>query len=292
MHIAIYNRAFEQEDIHVFKTLLQLLNERQIIPVFFDELAERLKNEITLPDNFETFSYQNPLSSRVKFLLSLGGDGTMLDVVTYVGRLDIPILGINLGRLGFLAATQSNDIQFAIDSLIKGAYILDPRSLIHLDASQPLFGHCPFALNDFSIHRNDSSSLIKIHAYLNGEFLCTYWADGIIVSTPTGSTGYSLSCGGPVIFPQADTFVITAVAPHNLNVRPIIVSNSSIISFEIEGRAKHYLCTLDARSEIVDNTISFAVRKEDFEINLIRLEGQNFLHTLQSKLFWGVDHRN
>lgn len=292
MHIAIYNRAFEQEDIHVFKTLLQLLNERQIIPVFFDELAERLKNEITLPDNFETFSYQNPLSSRVKFLLSLGGDGTMLDVVTYVGRLDIPILGINLGRLGFLAATQSNDLQFAIDSLIKGAYILDPRSLIHLEASQTLFGRCPFALNDFSIHRNDSSSLIKIHAYLNGEFLCTYWADGIIVSTPTGSTGYSLSCGGPVIFPQADTFVITAVAPHNLNVRPIIVSNSSIISFEIEGRAKHYLCTLDARSEIVDNTISFAVRKEDFEINLIRLEGQNFLHTLQSKLFWGVDHRN
>ena len=292
MHIAIYNRAFEQEDIHVFKTLLQLLNERQIIPVFFDELAERLKNEITMPDNFETFSYQNPLSSRVKFLLSLGGDGTMLDVVTYVGRLDIPILGINLGRLGFLAATQSNDLQFAIDSLIKGAYILDPRSLIHLEASQPLFGRCPFALNDFSIHRNDSSSLIKIHAYLNGEFLCTYWADGIIVSTPTGSTGYSLSCGGPVIFPQADTFVITAVAPHNLNVRPIIVSNSSIISFEIEGRAKHYLCTLDARSEIVDNTISFAVRKEDFEINLIRLEGQNFLHTLQSKLFWGVDHRN
>lgn len=292
MHIAIYNRAYEQDDVPVFKSLLDLLNERQIIPVIFDELAARLHNENILPDNFETFSYQNPLSSRVKFLLSLGGDGTMLDVVTYVGRLDIPILGINLGRLGFLAATQSNDLQFAIDSLLKGAYLLDPRSLIHLEASQPLFGNCPFALNDFSIHRNDSSSLIKIHAYLNGEFLCTYWADGIIVSTPTGSTGYSLSCGGPVIFPQADTFVITAVAPHNLNVRPIIVSNSSIISFEIEGRAKHYLCTLDARSELVDNTFSFAVRKEDFEINLIRLEGQNFLHTLQSKLFWGVDHRN
>ena len=292
MHIAIYNRAYDQDDIPVFQSLLHLLNERQIVPVIFDELAARLQNENILPENFETFSYHNPLSSRVKFLLSLGGDGTMLDVVTYVGRLDIPILGINLGRLGFLAATQSNDLQFAIDSLLKGAYILAPRSLIHLEASKPLFGHCPYALNDFSIHRNDSSSLIKIHAYLNGEFLCTYWADGIIVSTPTGSTGYSLSCGGPVIFPQADTFVITAVAPHNLNVRPIIVSNSSIISFEIEGRAKHYLCTLDARSEIVDNTFSFAVRKEDFEINLIRLEGQNFLHTLQSKLFWGVDHRN
>jgi NAD+ kinase len=292
MHIALYNRAFDQDDVPVFQTLLELLHTHQIIPVFYNEFAKRLKEVISLPSNVETFSYQNPLSSRVKFLLSLGGDGTMLDVVTHVGRLDIPVLGINLGRLGFLAATQASDLQFAIDSLIKGAYILDPRSLIHIEASQPLFGHCPFALNDFSIHRNDSSSLIKIHAYLNGEFLCTYWADGIIVSTPTGSTGYSLSCGGPVIFPQADTFVITAVAPHNLNVRPIIVSNSSIISFEIEGRAKHYLCTLDARSEIVDNTISFAVRKEDFEINLIRLEGQNFLHTLQSKLFWGADHRN
>jgi NAD+ kinase len=292
MHIALYNRAFDQEDIPIFETLLQLLNERQIVPVFFNEFATRLKDVIPLPDNIETFSYLNPLSLKVKFVLSLGGDGTMLDVVTHVGSLDIPILGINLGRLGFLAATKATDLTFAIDSLVKGAYILDTRSLIHLDASQPLFGNQSFALNDFSIHRNDSSSLIKIHAYLNGEFLCTYWADGIIVSTPTGSTGYSLSCGGPVIFPQADTFVITAVAPHNLNVRPIIVSNSSIISFEIEGRSKHYLCTLDARSEIIDNSVSFAVRKEDFEINLIRLEGQNFLQTLQSKLFWGADHRN
>lgn len=292
MHIALYNRAFDQDDIPIFETLLQLLNERQIIPVFFDELAARLKEVIQLPDKIETFSFHNPLSSKVKFVLSLGGDGTMLDVVTHIGCLDIPVLGINMGRLGFLAATQATDLAFAINSLVNGAYVLDTRSLIHLDASKPLFGNYSFALNDFSIHRNDSSSLIKIHAYLNGEFLCTYWADGIIVSTPTGSTGYSLSCGGPVIFPQADTFVITAVAPHNLNVRPIVVSNSSIISFEIEGRSKQYLCSLDARSEIVDNTTSFAVRKEDFEINLIRLEGQNFLHTLQSKLFWGADHRN
>ncbi|MGI9192323.1 MAG: NAD kinase [Chitinophagaceae bacterium] len=292
MHIALYNRAFDSEDIPLFQSLLQGMADRQIIPVFFEDFAVALKQILPLSDNIETFSFKKPLSTRVKFMLSLGGDGTMLDVVTHVGQLDIPILGINLGRLGFLAATQANDWLFALDSLIKGAYILDTRALIHLDSSTPLFGDMPFALNEFSIHRNDSSSLIKIHTYLNGEFLCTYWADGIIVATPTGSTGYSLSCGGPVIFPQADTFVITAVAPHNLNVRPIIVSNSSIISFEIEGRANHYLCSLDARSKTFDNTVSFAVRKEDFEINLIRLEGQNFLHTLQSKLFWGADHRN
>jgi NAD+ kinase len=184
------------------------------------------------------------------------------------------------------------EIEFAIDSLQKGAYLLDNRTLIHLDTSIPIFQEFPFALNEFSIHRKDSSSLIKIHTYLNGEFLCTYWADGLIVSTPTGSTGYSLSCGGPIIFPQANSFVITPVAPHNLNVRPLVISDKSIVSFEVEGRAENFLCTLDSRSETIDSSVSLAIRKENFDIQLVRLEGQNFLHTLQTKLYWGVDSRN
>ncbi len=292
MHIAIYNRAFDEEDISLFQQLVNLFVENNITPVFFDDLANRLKSYIEIPLIYEVFSDLQPLNSKVKFVFSLGGDGTMLDIVKYVGDKNIPILGINLGRLGFLASTVADEIHFAVDSLLKGAYILDPRTLIHLDTSIPLFLDAPFALNEFSIHRKDSSSLIKIHTYLNGEFLCTYWADGLIVSTPTGSTGYSLSCGGPVIFPQANSFVITPVAPHNLNVRPIIVSDNSIMSFEIEGRAEHFLCTLDARSESIDSTVSLAVKKEDFLINLIRLEGQNFLNTLRTKLYWGVDHRN
>jgi len=292
MQIAIYNRAFEEEDLPLFQTLTGLLLEHNITPVFFEDLADRLKNRIHMPEKFELFSDAKPLSPRVKFVFSLGGDGTMLDIVKFVGNRNIPILGINLGRLGFLASTPADEIKFAVDSLVRGAYILDPRTLIHLDTSVPLFVDAPFALNEFSIHRKDSSSLIKIHTYLNGEFLCTYWADGLIVSTPTGSTGYSLSCGGPVIFPQANSFVITPVAPHNLNVRPIIVSDNSIVSFEIEGRAEHFLCTMDARSETIDNTVSLAVKKENFTIQLIRLEGQNFLNTLRTKLFWGVDHRN
>jgi len=233
-----------------------------------------------------------PLPCKTKFVFSLGGDGTMLDVVKYVGNSNIPILGINMGRLGFLASTGADEIKFAVDSLLKGAFLLDPRSLIHLDSSIPIFSDSPFALNEFSLHRKDSSSLIKIHTYLNGEFLCTYWADGLIVSTPTGSTGYSLSCGGPIIFPQANSFVITPVAPHNLNVRPLIISDNSIVSFEVEGRADHFLCTLDARSESIDSSVSLAVKREEFSISLIRLEGQNFLNTLQTKLYWGVDRRN
>jgi NAD+ kinase len=292
MHIAIYNRAMNAVDIPSVVEVLRAFAKHQIVPVIYDKMLPAIQEHYTLPVQYELFSESTPLHPKTKFLFSLGGDGTLLDTVLFIGERNIPILGINLGRLGFLAGTGTNEIEFAIESLVKGTYLLDPRSLLHLDANQPLFGNTPFALNEFSIHRKDSSSLIKIHTYLNGEFLCTYWADGLIVSTPTGSTGYSMSCGGPIIFPQANSFVITAVAPHNLNVRPLIISDDSIVSFEIEGRAEHFLCTLDARSEPIDSSFSIAVKKEGFKINLVRLEGQNFLHTLQTKLYWGVDRRN
>jgi NAD+ kinase len=292
MRIAIYNRVFEPEDVALFKHLFDAIEKHQGIPLVFDDLLNRLKGKIEFPVNTETFSDKSPLPPKTKFVISCGGDGTMLDTVKFVRDSQIPILGINLGRLGFLASTSNTEIDFAIESLNKDAFLLDPRTLIHLDSSIPIFDEVPFALNEFSIHRKDSSSLIKIHTYLNGEFLCTYWADGLIVATPTGSTGYSLSCGGPIIFPQANSFVITPVAPHNLNVRPLIISDNSIVSFEVEGRAEKFLCTLDARSEAIDSRVSLAVKKENFAINLVRLEGQNFLHTLQTKLYWGVDRRN
>jgi NAD+ kinase len=292
MYIAIYNRAFEEEDIQLFKKLFDCLETHHISAIIYEDLANRLSTVLNLPTQFEIFSETLPLPPKTNFLFSMGGDGTMLDTVQFVGSKSIPILGINLGRLGFLASTSSDQIEFAVTSLLAGNFILDPRTLMHLDASIPIFTNAPYALNEFSLHRKDTSSLIKIHTYLNGEFLCTYWADGLIVSTPTGSTGYSLSCGGPIIFPQANSFVITPVAPHNLNVRPLVIADNSIISFEVEGRAEQFLCTLDARSEAIDSHVSLAVRKETFVINLIRLEGQNFLNTLQTKLYWGVDRRN
>jgi NAD+ kinase len=225
-------------------------------------------------------------------MISLGGDGTMLDTVTMVRDSGIPVLGINYGRLGFLANIGKEEIQGVIETIAERKYVLDKRTLIHLEANIPLFGKSPYALNEFTIHKKDSSPMIKIHTYLNGEFLNTYWSDGIIVATPTGSTGYSLSCGGPVVFPDSSSFVITPVSPHNLNIRPIIVPDNNIISFELEGRTDGFICTLDSRKEIIGKEVQLAVKKENFDINLIRLNENNFLQTLRSKLSWGLDKRN
>jgi len=201
-------------------------------------------------------------------MISLGGDGTLLDTVTFIKDKGIPVLGINYGRLGFLASIGREDLHTAVSALVKGTYVIDERTLIHLDANIPLFGDVPYALNEFTLHKKDSSPMIKIHAYLNGEFLNTYWADGLIVATPTGSTGYSLSCNGPVVFPDSGSFVITPVAPHNLNIRPIVVPDNNIISFEVEGRTDEFLCSLDSRRELVAKETQLAIKKELFVLTL------------------------
>lgn len=292
MRIAVYNRVFDEDDVDTIGLIFKKLREDKCDVVIFERMIPHLKLHNLLPKNYAVFSKENPLTTDVNCLLSLGGDGTILDTVTHIGDKGIPILGINLGRLGFLAATSVDEIDYAMQQLQSNNFLIDKRSLVHLDSSEPLFPDAPFALNEFTLHRKDSSSMIIIHTYINGEFLCTYWADGIIVSTPTGSTGYSLSCGGPVIFPQANNFVITPVAPHNLNVRPVVVPDDQIISFEIEGRAKQFLSTLDARSAPISTDVTLAVKKEKFDINLVRLEGQNFLQTLRNKMYWGIDRRN
>lgn len=201
-------------------------------------------------------------------------------------------MGINFGRLGFLAGIGRDEVKAAIKAIVNRTYIVDKRTMINLNASIPLFGEVPYGLNEFLIHKRDTASMIKIHTYLNGEFLNTYWSDGLIVATPTGSTGYSLSCNGPIVFPDSGNFVITPVAPHNLNVRSIIVPDNNIISFEIESRTDDYICALDSRREIVSKNIQLAVRKEAFLLSLVRLSENNFLQTLRSKLTWGLDKRN
>ena len=216
----------------------------------------------------------------------------MLDTVTLIRDSKIPVLGINFGRLGFLATIGKHELRHAVTSLAERTYLIDKRSLIHLDANIPLFGSTPYGLNEFAIHKKDTSSMIKIHTYLNGEFLNTYWADGLIVSTPTGSTGYSLSCNGPIVFPESGSFVITPVAPHNLNVRPIIIPDDNIVSFEVEGRTDQFICVLDSRREIVSKDVQLAIKKENFMLSLIRLNENSFLETLRNKLSWGLDKRN
>lgn len=292
MLVAIYNRTFEERNIPQLQHILQKIHDHQIQMVFFKDFYDRFQSHLTFETAPIFFSNKYDLPRDTDMMISLGGDGTLLDTITYVGSSNIPVIGINLGRLGFLAAIPENELDSAILSLVRGSYTIDKRSLIHLDSSVPLFDGSPFALNEFTLHRKDSSSMIKIHTYLNGEFLNTYWADGLIVATPTGSTGYSLSCGGPVVFPQTSSFVITPVAPHNLNTRSILVPDDSVISFEVEGRAEHFLCTLDSRTEAITSGTQLAVKREKFTIGLIRPDEHNFLNTIRQKLYWGIDKRN
>jgi len=292
MLVALYNRTFEEQDVPMLKHILQLLEFHKIQTVFYRDFYLALQKYVPFSTTPRLFTGRVDLPAHTDMLFSLGGDGTMLDTVSFVGNSNIPLIGINLGRLGFLAAIPEEELEGAILSLVRGSYTLEKRSLIHLDSSVPLFDGAPYALNEFTIHRKDSSSMIKIHTYLNGEFLNTYWADGLIVATPTGSTGYSLSCGGPVVFPQASSFVITPVAPHNLNTRSIIVPDDNVISFEVEGRTEQVLCTLDARTESVGMGVQLAVKRESFTISLVRPDEHNFLKTIRQKLYWGIDRRN
>lgn len=290
MKVAIYSRGLDDRQLTTLLALINELHRHGVFIVVSASLAQRYWDAMAAILNIQVFA--NQLDADTDCLISLGGDGTILDAVTIIGNKNIPILGINFGRLGFLAGIGKDELTIAVDSLVNRTYVIDKRILIHLDADLPLFGSAPYALNEFGIHKRDTSPMIKVHTYLNGEFLNSYWADGLVVSTPTGSTGYNMSCNGPIVFPESSSFCITPVAPHNLNIRPIIVPDSNIVSFEVEGRADEFICTLDARKEIVNKDIQLAVKKENFTISLIRLNENSFLSMLRSKLTWGLDKRN
>lgn len=292
MKIAIYSRGLEATEHNGIKLLLDELAAYKIEPVIFQDFFNQFYSSINITGKFSTFNCSQDLGEDIHCIISLGGDGTLLDTVTFVQDKGIPVLGINYGRLGFLASIGKDELHSAVNALVNRTYMLDKRTLLHLEANVTLFDKVPYALNELTIHKKDTSPMIKIHTHLNGEFLNTYWADGLIVATPTGSTGYSLSCNGPVVFPDSASFVITPVSPHNLNIRPIIVPDNNIISFEIEGRTDGFLCTLDSRRELVDKDVQLAVKKENFTMNLIRLNENNFLQTLRNKLSWGLDKRN
>lgn len=291
MKIAIYSRGGESVNIEDVSLLLKELEKQKIAFAIYRDFFEQIK-DIVPQEQCTIFAEAADLDESYECMLSMGGDGTMLDTLTFIRDSNIPVLGINFGRLGFLATIGKHELREAVTSLANRTYLVDKRSLIHLDANIPLFGETPYALNEFAIHKKDTSSMIRIHTYLNGEFLNTYWADGLIVSTPTGSTGYSLSCNGPVVFPDSASFVITPVAPHNLNVRPIIIPDNNIVSFEVEGRTDQFICALDSRREVVSKETQVAIKKEAFTLGLVRLNENSFLQTLRTKLSWGLDKRN
>ena len=292
MKIAIYSRGLDAGIGNPLLVLLDELARHETQVYIYQPLIASMHVPLQQAEKMIPFYSSEDLSEEIDCLISLGGDGTILDAVTLVRDTGIPILGINFGRLGFLASISPEELGSAVEALVNRTFVVDKRTLIHLDSNETLFADAPFALNEFAIHKRDISPMIKIHTYLNGEFLNSYWADGLIVSTPTGSSGYNLSCNGPILFPESASFVITPVAPHNLNVRPIIVPDNNVISFEVEGRADQFICALDARREIVEKTVQLAVRKEKFSVNLVRLNENSFLSTLRSKLTWGLDKRN
>jgi NAD+ kinase len=293
MQIVVFSTVFKEKDLPYIQTLFDVLHEEGINAYVFAPYLEQLRGHVQFKSDVGTMeSYLDFKTHRFDYVVTLGGDGTILNVITQVRDSGVPILGINLGRLGFLADIEKGQIREAILLLKKGMFKIEERALIHLESNIPLFDSCNFALNDCTFLKRDTSSMITIHTYINGAYLNSYWADGLIISTPTGSTGYSLSCGGPIIFPDSNNFVLTPVAPHNLNVRPVVISDTSTISFEIEGRADNFLCTLDSRFETINATYQLAVRKADFKIKLVQFFHQNFLDTMREKLVWGKDARN
>ena len=292
MKLAIYGQYYPEKTADILHKVFSVFKKYDAQAVFEANFYHILKENNVLEDDFEVFRNHSELNDTFDFFISIGGDGTMLRAATFVKSKNIPIVGINAGRLGFLATISKDELSIMVEALVNRTYVIEKRTLLHLDADPIIFGNAPYALNEFAIHKRDTSPMIKIHTYLNGEFLNSYWADGLIVSTPTGSTGYNMSCNGPILFPDSASFVITPVAPHNLNVRSIVVPDSSVISFEIEGRTEELICALDARKEIVPKNIQLAIKKESFSVNFIRLNENSYLTTLRTKLTWGLDKRN
>lgn len=291
MKIGIHGKEFNRQLVPHMERILQYLKREKAELYISTKFEKFLKAPAFKNFKWKTYEPGDSLK-KLNAFLSIGGDGTFLESVTHIGKDEVPILGINTGRLGFLATISKDDIDLSLEKLFKKAYTLDQRSVLRLESTPKLFGKLNFALNDFTLIKKDSSSMITVHTYIDGEFLNSYWADGIIVSTPTGSTGYALSCGGPLVFPRSGNFIITPVSPHNLTVRPIVVSDGSEISFKVEGRSKKFLVTLDSRIETVDESVKLKIVKEAFKVNLILLEDHHYFKTLREKLNWGLDIRN
>lgn len=294
MHFAVYGKAIGEENVAFVSSVFRILSLSHIRMSIYSVYLDRIKELVNLGNfDFEVIEEDADLKELgVDFLLSLGGDGTILTVALLAMEAQIPILGVNLGRLGFLASIEEQSFRIAIDKILNGLYEIETRTMLEVESNLPLFGNNPYALNDFTLTKRDTSAMIVIHTYVDDEFLNSYWADGIIVATPTGSTGYSLSCGGPILDPRANSLVLTPVSPHNLNVRPMVLPNLSRIRFEIEGRAENFLCSLDSRYEVVTHDYVIKVAISEKVTRLVKFDNFSFIQTIRKKMHWGSDSRN
>jgi NAD+ kinase len=292
MRVAIYGKKVNKQTSPYFVEVLKILDDYGWKIVVEEELKQILITKIGLKDNYEVFNSYEDFSSGIDLAISMGGDGTFLKTVSYIRNSGVPIMGINTGRLGFLANISKEQIHNTLNQVRDKNYDFQKRSLLRVNTDEDIFGEDNFALNELTLHKKDTSSMITVHASLDNKYLNSYWADGLIVSTPTGSTAYNLSCGGPIITPGCQVHILTPVAAHNLNVRPMVVPDHLPISLSVEGRDRSYLLSLDGNSKNIKQGENVLITKAEFMINVVKFEDNNFLDTIRNKMLWGIDTRN
>jgi len=294
MKVAIYGQYYQNSTEPIIKDIFVFFNRNFVEMVIESEFLAMLYDKKIIEKQYQTFTSNTELDSSFDMLISIGGDGTMLRAATLVRESGIPLLGVNAGRLGFLASVQKENIANFLQLVIEKKYTISPRSLLSLQCipENEDIQELNFALNEISVSRKDTTSMITIETDLNDEYLNSYWADGLIIATPTGSTGYSLSCGGPILTPDVSSFVITPIAPHNLNARPLVIPDSTEIRLRVSGREDFYLVSLDSRIASVRNESILIIKKTPYKINMVEIMGETFLKTLRNKLLWGEDKRN
>ncbi|PHS67690.1 MAG: NAD kinase [Flavobacterium sp.] len=294
MKIGVYGQFYHEDSEIYIQYILDALQKKEVEIFVEEEFLKSINKHKDISENYSKVSSFKTIDASYDFFLSIGGDGTLLKSVTYVRDLGIPIIGINTGRLGFLATIQKEEITKSLSQILNGNYFISERSLLSISTSPKIDEIIPlnFALNEIAVNRKNTTSMIKIETEVNGKHLTSYWSDGLIVSTPTGSTGYSLSCGGPVIEPNTNSFVITPIAPHNLNARPLVIPDNYTVTLKVSGRGKSHLVSLDSRIATIKNNTTITIKKASFCIKLVQLSEDSFIKTLRKKLLWGEDKRN
>jgi NAD+ kinase len=292
MVIALFGREVSPEDLKYVQRVVDKLVQKKCPLTVYQPFYEVLQDQVKFPPGVELFDDYQGIVGKVDFMFSIGGDGTILQALTMVRDSGIPLMGINIGRLGFLSSIAKDEVLTAIDNVLDGDYQVDPRALVRLIQPKDLFGEMNYALNELTITRKDTTSLIVLHVYVDEMFLNSYWADGLIIATPTGSTAYSLSSGGPILTPGSENFVLTPIAPHNLTVRPIVIPDKSKIRIIVEGREEQFLVSLDSRRAIIYSNFELIIEKAEFKVNLVQMKERNFFMTIREKLKWGLDARN
>ena len=292
MRIALYGRGFGSDYDGLMKEVLRVLNDAGTEIIVFSGFLNDLKRCSEKNADYKVFNSYEQLKGKADMLFSFGGDGTMLDSLEYVRDTAIPVFGINTGRLGFLSSVSPKETVEAVKMILNGEYDVEKRSLLELVGEEERFKGINYALNELSVMRKDGSSLIVIQVFVDNKLLNTYWADGLILATPTGSTAYSLSAGGPIVAPNTDSFLITPISAHNLSVRPVVISDKSVVKIKVDGRCDAYDLNLDSRTKLVDKGLQLEVKKADFSFNMVKLQSRDFFEAIRNKLLWGNDVRN